>query len=414
MSAEPTPEPGLPADADPNVFQVAETRRDRVLRLARWGLVASAIAIILLLLISAGSSLIPFIIGLVLLYLLSPAVNFLSIRLPRWLAILVVYVLVAGLIVVFVLLVVPPLAQQIQRLIRLVSDPVVLQDIGARLLKFYQENVPEALKAPIEEAVQNGIHTVQANLTGYLQTALNFVLNRLSQAFSLLSFLLGLFIVPIWLFYVLNDQRKAHVFLNRLLHFKIRPDFWNVWGLIDRSLSAYIRGQLTLGLIIGAGVGVGLSIIDLVPGLEIDYILLLAIWAGICELIPMVGAILGGAPGVVLAFAIGGPTTGVVVLIMYTVVQQLENNLLVPRIQGESVGVHPAVLTVTLIVGASVFGLLGIILAAPVTAIARDLYRYAYRRLSGFTPQESIDGLSRSVEKRTTAEVRSQISEVRS
>ena len=407
MSAEPKPKTGLPADTatTSEIFRPVETRHDLALRLARWALVASAITIILLLLVSAGGSLMPFIIGLVMLYLLSPAVNFLSRRLPRWLAILVVYVLVAGLIVVFVLLVVPPLAQQIQRLIRLVSDPPVLQDIGAQLLKFYQENVPEALKAPIEEAVQNGIHTVQANLTGYLQTALSFVLNRLSQAFSLLSFLLGLLIVPIWLFYVLNDQRKAHVFLNRLLHFKIRPDFWNAWGLIDRSLSAYIRGQLTLGLIIGVGVGVGLSTVDLVPGLEIDYILLLAIWAGICELIPMVGAILGGAPGVILAFAIGGPTTGVVVLIMYTVIQQLENNLLVPRIQGESVGVHPAVLTVTLIVGASVFGLLGVILAAPVTAIARDLYRYAYRRLSGFTPQESIDGLSKSVEKRTVAEV---------
>ena len=402
MSAEPKPESD--PIADPTLFQPLETRHARTLRLARWGLVASAITIILLLLGAAGRALTPFIIGLVMLYLLSPAVNFLSRRLPRWLSILVVYVLVAGLILLFVLLVVPPLASQIQRLIAIMSEPQVWRDIGARVLQFYQQNVPESLKAPIEEAMQNGLHTVQGNLTSYLQTALAFILSQLSQAFSLLSFLLGLLIVPIWLFYVLSDQRKAHVFLNRLLHYKIRPDFWNVWGLIDRSLSAYIRGQLTLGLIIGVAVGVGLSIIDLVPGLDIDYILLLAIWAGICELIPMVGAILGGAPGVILAFAIGGPTTGIVVLIMYTVVQQLENNLLVPRIQGESVGVHPAVLTVTLIVGASVFGLLGVILAAPVTAIARDLYRYTYRRLSGFTPQESIDGLSKSVEKRTLAE----------
>ena len=392
------------ATSEPSFVSSSETSRARKLRIARWLLVAGALTIILLLLISAGNSLMPFVIGLVMLYLLSPTVNFLSKRLPRWLSILVVYVLVAGLILLFVLLVVPPLASQIQRLIRLISDPRVWQDIGAQALQWYQQNVPDSLKSPIEEAVQSGLHTIQSNFTSYLQTVLNFLLNRLSQAFSLLSFLLGLLIVPIWLFYVLNDQRKAHVFLNRLLHYRIRPDFWNVWGLIDRSLSAYIRGQLTLGLIIGVAVGIGLSVIDLVPGLDIDYILLLAIWAGICELIPMVGAILGGAPGVVLAFVIGGPTTGIVVLIMYTVIQQLENNLLVPRIQGDSVGVHPAVLTVTLIVGASVFGLIGVILAAPATAIARDLYRYAYRRLSGFTPQEAIDALSQRVEARTLAE----------
>jgi predicted PurR-regulated permease PerM len=356
---------------------------------ARWGLVALALLIVIALLAASWQALAPFLIGLVLLYLLSPAVNMLSKKLPRWLSILIVYWVVAGLLVAFFWLVVPPLATQVQRLINAIPSIDKLQADFNLLLDVYRRNVPDSVKAPIDSALRSALATVQSNISSYVQNVLGFLLTQVSNVVGIITFIVGLLIIPIWLFYVLHDQRQAHLFLNRMLHFRIRPDFWNVWNIIDRSLSAYIRGQVTLGLIIGVAVGVGLSVIDLVPGLDIDYILLLAIWAGICELIPMIGAILGGTPGVILAFVIGGPTTGIVVLIMYVVVQQVENNFLVPRIIGDSVGVHPAILTVTLIIGASVFGLLGVVLAAPATAIARDLYLYAYNRLSGKNPTEA-------------------------
>ena len=154
--------------------------------------------------------------------------------------------------------------------------------------------MPDTLRTTVDEGLGNALQTIQANISQYIQTALGFIVTRLLQVVSLISFIVGLLVIPIWLFYLLNDQRKARIGLNRVLNFRIRPDFWNVWGIVDGSLSAYIRGQVTLGTIIGVSVGVGLAIIDLIPGLEIDYILLLALWAGICELIPMIGAILGG------------------------------------------------------------------------------------------------------------------------
>ena len=295
-----------------------------------------------------------------------------------------------GLITSAVIFLVPPLINQAQRLIQVIPNTNSLQSTFNQLLEAYRQTVPDTVRTTVDQGLGNALQTIQANISQYIQTALGFIVTRLLQVVSLISFIVGLLVIPIWLFYLLNDQRKARIGLNRVLNFRIRPDFWNVWGIVDGSLSAYIRGQVTLGTIIGVSVGVGLAIIDLIPGLEIDYILLLALWAGICELIPMIGAILGGTPGVILAFVIGGPTTGVVVLIMYIVIQQLENNLLVPRIIGESVGVHPAILTVTLIVLGNLFGLAGVILAAPMTAIARDLYRYTYRRLSGLMPDEAI------------------------
>lgn len=353
-------------------------------------LVLSAFGLLIWIIMAAGSSVTPFIIGLILFYLIAPIVNKLGNFMPRSLAILLVYLIGIGLITSAIIFLVPPLINQAQRLIQVIPNTNSLQNTFNQWLEAYRQTVPDTLRTTVDEGLGNALQTIQANISQYIQTALGFIVTRLLQVVSLISFIVGLLVIPIWLFYLLNDQRKARIGLNRVLNFRIRPDFWNVWGIVDGSLSAYIRGQVTLGTIIGVAVGVGLAIIDLIPGLEIDYILLLALWAGICELIPMIGAILGGTPGVILAFVIGGPTTGVVVLIMYIVIQQLENNLLVPRIIGESVGVHPAILTVTLIVLGNLFGLAGVILAAPMTAIARDLYRYTYRRLSGLMPDEAI------------------------
>jgi predicted PurR-regulated permease PerM len=200
------------------------------------------------------------------------------------------------------------------------------------------------------------------------------------------TFLIGFLIIPIWLFYVLNDRDQAGALVDRLLPARARPDFWNVWGIVDKVFSNYIRGQLLLGLAVGTMVGVALLLLRLL-GFDVRYILLLAIIAGITELIPIIGPIIGAIPGVLLGFfgAENGLQTGLAVLAVYIVVQQLENNFLVPRIIGESVGVHPALLTVILIAMGQVFGLLGVILAAPITAIARDLFVYVNRRLDGYS-----------------------------
>jgi predicted PurR-regulated permease PerM len=104
-------------------------------------------------------------------------------------------------------------------------------------------------------------------------------------------------------------------------------------------------------------------------------------------------------PGILVALVVGGPFSAIVVAILYIVIQQIENNFLVPRIVGDSVGVHPAVLTVVLIAMGQVFGLLGVIVAAPLAAIARDLYLYLDRRLGGKTSEEAIESISRKAEQ---------------
>jgi predicted PurR-regulated permease PerM len=365
-------------------------------RAAQLALALFAIAVVVWLFIAAGSAMTPFLIGVALMYLLAPTVNVLARHMPRGLAIGLVYLIAALLIGALFVFVVPLLITQVQRLIENLPSVEALRSWSQNLIERYHDFTPDALEPQVEQAIQSALPALQGNLSTIVRNALAFVISQLSGLVSLISFVVGLLIIPIWLFYLLNDQRKVFVFINRLLNFKIRADFWNVWRLVDRSLSAYIRGQLTLGLIIAVAIGIGLGVLDLIPGIEVDYILLLAIWAGVCELIPMIGALLGMVPGVIIAFVLGGPVSGFAVLALYVIVQQVENNLLVPRIIGDSVGVHPAILTVTLIALGSVFGLPGVITAAPVTAIARDLYLYAFRRLGGATAPDTLHSLEKN------------------
>ena len=357
-----------------------------LLMIVRWLLVILALYVILWLLGQAGSALSPFILGLVLAYLLMPFVNRLNVYMPRWAAILTVYV-VGGIVVgTSIAYIAPVLAFQTRQLFRSLPSIEQLERMVADLLVYYRSRIPEDLQQPIETAVNSAIRSLQTNLTSYAQSIGTFLVGRVVQVLNTVTYIIGLLIIPIWLFYVLNDARSGRTAINKMLHPRARADFWNVWDIVNAVLSNYVRGQLILGLAVGAAVGIGLVILDLI-GFDIPYALLLSIVAGFTELVPIIGPVIGAIPGVLLGFTIS-PAAGIAALVLYIVVQQLENNFLVPRI-GESIGIHPAILTVVLIAMGQAFGLLGIILSAPVAAILRDLFVYAYHRFSAEPPAEA-------------------------
>src|SRR5262249_8557866 len=312
-------------------------------RLGQWLLALLALYAAGWLLWSAAPALTPFAIGLVLAYLLMPIVDRLDRRLPPWAAILLVYIGGIGLLAGSFAFIIPPAVDQVQQLIGSIPDPDRLLAMWNNLVEQYRNLVPESLQRPIEQGIRSALQTAQANLAGYVQGIGSFIFTQVLNVLNTLTFLIGFLIIPIWLFYVLNDRDQAGALIDRLLPARAQPDFWNIWGLADEVLSDYIRGQLFLGLAVGTMVGLGLLLLRLL-GFEVRYILLLAIVAGITELIPIIGPIIGAIPGVLLGFFGGenGVQTGLAVLLVYIVVQQLENNFLVPRIIGESVGVHPA------------------------------------------------------------------------
>lgn len=364
----------------------------RFLRLfARTLLVIAAIFGIGWLFWQTGSALMPFVIGIVLGYLLLPVVNRLNSSMPRWAAILVVYVVALVIIVGGFAFIIPPIITQAQELIVSFPDINTIINQSNALLNNFLTHVPNYIREPVETAIRQGASTLQANLTSYLQNIGTFAINSLLSLFNTVTFLLGFLIIPFWLFYLLMDHEAAIQGVDNLLPRFMRRDFWAIMNIIDDTFTKYIGGQIVLGFAVGACVGIGLLALQFF-GIKIPYILLLAIFAGITELIPVIGPIIGAVPALIFAlFAEGSVITALIaVASLYILVQQLENQLLVPRIVGESVGIHPAILMVLLIVCSTVFGLLGAILAAPVSAVARDIFNYLYARLSEPTHFEKV------------------------
>ncbi|WP_129672099.1 AI-2E family transporter [Candidatus Chloroploca sp. Khr17] len=363
-------------------FLARFTARD----VSRWALVLAALYIIGWMIVQALSALIPFIFGAILAYLFLPLVNRFNPHMPRWAAILLVYLIVLGLVATFFAFLVPPLVDQVGQLIRAIPDIQVIQRWVTTVIDEYEQllaNLPEGMRDQVRnsvtEIIAQAATTLRTNFISYVQDIGNFLIDSVFSVVNTVSFLLGFFLIPFWLFYVLMDQREGRDKLDQFLPRWIRTDFWTVLTIIDYDFSGYLRGQLLLGAAVGSAAGVGLLALNLV-GFEIPYVLLLAVIAGVTELVPIIGPILGSIPAILLGF-LDSPTTGIAVLILYVVIQQLENNFLVPRIVGDSVGLHPAVLMILLVVGAQVFGIIGAILSAPVGAVARDIFSYVYGRL---------------------------------
>ena len=116
------------------------------------------------------------------------------------------------------------------------------------------------------------------------------------------------------------------------------------------------------------------------------YAVLLSIIAGVLELVPIIGPIISAIPAVLLAATVG-PVAIVAALLLYLLVQQVENNFFVPKIQGDAIQLHPAAVIFAIIIGGALAGLLGAILALPMTAAFRDVVRYLFRRLSPDEPE---------------------------
>lgn len=350
--------------------------------LTRWALSGFAAWVVLWLLWNAGTTLVPFVLGLVLAYILLPAVGWMSRYIPRWAAILVIYLLGIGAVVAAFLFVVPPAAQQIGRFFGQLPefwDKSAKPFIDQRM-DWYNKEVPEDWRQRIEEQVQNTTNNLKENASVYFTNLATTIFSGIRNVFSGLLFLAGFLVIPFWLFYVLLDAEKGKAAVDRLIPERIRADFWAMVEIVDRVFSAYIRGQLTLGLIVGMMSYAGLWAVDLIFGFDIQYKLILSMVAGFTELIPVVGPILGAIPAVIVGL-FTSPMAGLTIAILYVLIQQVENNVLVPRIIGGVVNLHASVLMVLLVVSASFYGLIGVILSAPLAAILRDLYRYVRDRL---------------------------------
>ena len=321
----------------------------------------------------------PFFFALALAYLMVPLVDLFDRAMPRALAILLVYVIFIGIVAGLVWWLSPRIANQFRQL----GDAWPqyqqrFQEWASSVTSWYQAlPLSEEARASLENALKNAA----GSLFGLVQQA---VTNLLGLVTRTTGFLVGLLIIPFWLFYVLKDSERGIRAFNSMIPRSWRVDVWHIVRIVNGVFSSYIRGQLVLAAIVGVATTAGMIIVGA------PYALILGLVSGLTEVVPVVGPILGAVPGVLIALFSGDWVLILKVLLVYVAVQQLENNLLVPKVQGDSVKMHPALIMVALVVGSQVAGLVGLIVAVPVAAILRDVYLYLYRRFTeDYTPKEA-------------------------
>ena len=354
--------------------------------------------VIAVLLYQLRGALLPFVVGGALAYILDPFVTWLERRIPwmssrpelkRVLIIALIFIISAIVAIIALVAGVTILIHEIRAFIR--ELPQLIEASRATI-----ESVDAQLAARLPEEVVVFIHDAAQDLGSQIVGAAQvFAVRTYGVISQTMSLLLGLAMVPLILFYILKDRGKIIEGMLNTLSPQPREHTRNVLSLLNGVFSAYIRGQLILGVMVGTMVFFGLWF------LGVPFAPVLGLVAGITELIPVIGPWLGAIPGLLVVLATA-PEKFVWVALLYLGVQLLENSLLVPRIQSESLNLHPVMVLAALIVGSEVAGLWGMILGPPLAAASREVLLY----FLGVWRSEGTDASveTESVEESQTAE----------
>jgi len=325
-----------------------------------------------LLLYALRSVLLPFIFGLVLAYLLMPAISWLEKKLPRpgrWQQtervslILLSFVLLLGLVGFFSYFI---FTAVIDAFLILVENAPLYIAAGLQTLQGWAELLRQQFPPEMQQQVDQFILDAGVAVGNVIRDVFTRSVSFIPATFSLV---LGLASLPIFLFYILKDSEKLKKGLYSTTSPWLAEHIRNIATILEKVLGRYIRAQLMLGFIVAYLCFIGLLI------LQIPFAPALAVFAGVTELIPVLGPWIGGAAAVIVALAVA-PDKAIWVALLFLLVQLLENSLLVPRIQAGYLRIHPALLVVLLVLGAYVAGLWGVILAAPLTATVIEIYKY--------------------------------------
>ncbi|MCB0193087.1 MAG: AI-2E family transporter [Anaerolineae bacterium] len=337
------------------------------------------------------AELLPFQVGIVLAYLMLPVVNRLEQWMPRSIAVVLVLISFLTLLGLAIAFVVPPLIRQLNNLLLLLPNTEQVEK-WLTALNNYIATLPQETQVFIDQGLQNALETLRGNILAYVRGTINFIIRTVFNIVGTVTFLIGFVVIPFWLFFVLNDQKQAVISLDKLLPEGFRTDFWAILRVANRIIGSYFRGQLILAGIIFGAVFIGLNFLRLIGVEGIQFVLLLAVFAGFMEFIPIIGPILSAVPAIIVGM-FHSWESAFAILILFIIIQQVEGNLLVPRIVGDSVNIHPALVMILVIILAPL-GIAWLIVAVPLVAVFRDIYRYIYgrfstpRRPAGLLPDE--------------------------
>jgi predicted PurR-regulated permease PerM len=360
-------------------------------------LTTAGVLAVVWLLSTTGSLLAPFVLAVVIAYVLDPVVDVLERRrLPRALAIVLLTLPVIGVVAGGLFVAVPAalgqlgdLAEQAPLFFERVADWVG-QRLQAVNLPFVDEDAALAkLRAIDSAAVVAFVQERQEALTGWIMTGVLGLGRGVGSLFGIVTYVV---LTPVLTFYLLRDWDAITKSFGDLLPHSRRDALVSFARDYDLLLSRYLRGQVTVALAVGAITGLGLL------GAGFPYAGTLGLMVAVFSVVPYLGLLLSLVPALFIALVSGSVVKSLItVAVVYTVAQILEGTVISPRIVGESVGLHPVWVVLALALGGFFFGFVGLLIGVPIAAglkllIVRGLAAYKASDLYRGTPSGEAGG----------------------
>jgi predicted PurR-regulated permease PerM len=335
-------------------------------------LILAAVVLILWLIVASMAVLIPFLVGILLAYLLMPVVLHLEKLMPpkgkgqkakRVISIFIVFIIFTALCVLFMVYMGGALVSASAVLVNKAPEYMTKgMEQATQWLNIFRGSMPQAIEARIEQTLAN----LGPSAGKFVQ---DFAVGSMAVIPATMPTVVGFFTLPFFLFFVLFDYESFQQYFHDMLPANSARHTEAILGIIGNVMGRYIRSQIILGLIVGGLVFVGLWI------LHVDYALAMGAVTAITQFIPVVGPVVSGLVIIILTLAIQ-PDKIIGAVLVFIVAEGLLNVVFLNWVQGKYMQIHPAIVMVLLVVGGYIAGFWGMILALPVCATIWEIFKY--------------------------------------
>lgn len=277
-------------------------------------------------------------------------------KFPRLFGVLILYLAIFFLIAFVLSLIVPFMSQEFSQLSE--TLPKMIAKVTASLEKVQTDEGSRFF------GIISDLQIFLDGISQFLQESSQSAVGFLIKVFGGIVSFIAIIIIS---FYLSIMKEGIDYFLSSIVPDKYENYILNLWHRSQKKLGQWFQAQILLSLIIGLFTFVGLSL------LKIEFALILSVLAMILELVPTAGPVLAAIPAVALAFT-QSPSLGFWVIILYIVIQQVENHILTPIIMGKSLGLNPVIVILALLMGAKIAGILGMLLSVPIATIMVEFF----------------------------------------
>ena len=326
----------------------------------------------------------PVILSGLLFYLLNPLVDLMEkYKINRVLAISVIFIIIAIILIIGLAVAIPNLQRQV--VIFAQNVPSYLEDADRVIDDLVTKRLPDDFRPQLEQVLANFSTQATAWASNISSKAVNWVSALISGTSQVI---VALIIMPFMLFYLLRDGKGLRDYITQFLPNKLREPVGKVLSDVNQQLANYVRGQITVAVIVAIMFIIFFKIIGL------RYAVALGVTAGILNLVPYLGSFLAMIPALVLGL-IAGPVMLLKVIIVFIVEQTIEGRFVSPLILGSQLNIHPITILFVLLTSGSMFGIWGVLLGIPIYASAKVVISAIfdwYKGVSGlYEPVEETD-----------------------